>query len=91
METCITHVAGDDFCIFYAAEVWSRNLAKQMYEEHPDEVKDFIEYEDGGISCKIPFKCMKYIRWPRTRTMSEEEKILKAEALRRGRERKKRG
>lgn len=77
-ETAIDHIAGEDFCTFYANERWSRNLAIQMYKEHPDEVKDFREYEDGGISCKIPFKCMQYIRWPTKREMSEEQK----EALR---------
>lgn len=88
METSIEHIAGEDYCLFYANEIWSRNLAKKMYEEHPDEVKDFKEWEDGAIQCKIPFKCMQYIKWPIKKEVSDEVKEKRMEALKRAREAK---
>ena len=89
METAIDHITGEDYCTFYANEVWSRNLAKQMYKDHPDEIKDYKEWEDGSIECKIPFKCMKYIRWPIKRNTSPEVVAKRVEAMKKARENRK--
>lgn len=89
-ETNIEHIAGEDFCTVYAYEVWSQNAVRKMVEEHPECCTIIKEYEDGGITARIPEKCIHYsFRFPTKREMSEEQKAASAERLAKARESKK--
>ena len=64
-ETCFEHISGSEYCLAFCAEYWSKKLINEMIEQHPDEVVvEKINSEDNGVLARIPFKCMKYVRWP---------------------------
>lgn len=89
-ETCINHLRGDDTCIFYAGESWSYNLAKEMLEQHLDEVELLMEDKvDKSLEIRIPFKCMQYIKWPSKRTLTDEQREAAKDRLAKAREAKK--
>lgn len=73
-ETSIDHIGGSDYCTFSASEQWSILLTNKMKREHPNEVEIIATNPDGSLVSHIPFKCMKYIRFPSKREMSEEER-----------------
>lgn len=73
-ETCFEHIAGTDYCSAFCAEYWSKKLVRDMIEEHPDEVEVVHENDDGSFLARIPFKCMKYVRWPSKREMTDEQR-----------------
>lgn len=88
-ETCFNCLAGDDFCTVYTSETWCRNKIKEWMREHPDEVKDFKDYGDGGVQCKVPKSWMTLIRPKRKVEKSEEEKEKLRERIKMARESKK--
>lgn len=89
-ETSINHIYSEETCILYGGERWSYNLAKEMLKQHPDEVELLMEDTvDRSIEIRIPFKCMKYIKWPTTRNMSEEARNAAKERMSKAREARK--
>ena len=89
-ETCITHISGEDYCLFYSRERWGKNFIKEILKEHPDEVEVRIREDDGTVTeITLPYKCMRYIRWPSKREQTEEQKEALRERMRKARERRK--
>ena len=78
-ETTIDHIGGSPFCSITASEQWSVNAVKKMLEEHPDEVKLMHTNPDGSMVVHAPFKCMQYLRFPKKRDMTEEQRIAQIE------------
>lgn len=93
-ETSIDHIQGEDFCTFYTCENWGLKLIKEM-AKHSDVkiIKHQVDQETGEefIMAQIPFKCMKYVRYPSKRSgeVDEELKQKRLEAMKRARENKK--
>lgn len=74
-ETSFEHISGADYCIAFCAEYWSKKLINEMIEQHPDEVVvEKINPEDNSILARIPFKCMKYVRWPTKKDLTDEQR-----------------
>ena len=46
-----------------------------MIEQYPDEVVvEKINPEDNSVLARIPFKCMKYVRWPSKKDLTDEQR-----------------
>ena len=74
-ETCFEHISGADYCVVFCAEYWSKKLINEMIEQHPDEVVvEKINPEDNSVVARIPFKCMKYVRWPSKKDLTDEQR-----------------
>ena len=74
-ETCFEHISGADYCVVFCAEYWSKKLINEMIEQHPDEVVvEKINPEDSSVVARIPFKCMKYVRWPSKKDLTDEQR-----------------
>ena len=73
-ETCFEHIAGADYCSAFCAEYWSKKLVREMVEQHPNEAEIICENEDGSFLAHIPFKCLKYVKWPIKREMTDEQR-----------------
>lgn len=78
-ETTIDHIGGSPFCSITASEQWSVNAVKRMLEEHPNEVKVMHTNPDGSMVVHAPFKCMQYLRFPKKRDMTEEQRLAQVE------------
>lgn len=95
-ETSIDHIQGDDFCTFYTCENWGIKLIKEMINAGHSDVKIIkhnVDKETGDefIMAQIPFKCMKYVRYPSKRSgeVNEELKQKRLDAMKKARELKK--
>ena len=74
-ETCFEHISGADYCVAFCAEYWSKKLINEMIEQYPDEVVvEKINPEDNSVLARIPFKCMKYVRWPSKKDLTDEQR-----------------
>lgn len=73
-ETSFSHIGGSSTCEMTASETWSINWVHKMMEEHPNEIKVDYTNPDGSMIVEIPFECMKYIRFPSKRDMTDEQR-----------------
>lgn len=85
-ETCISCISGEDFCTVYTTETWCRNRIKEWMEKRPDDVKNFVDYGDGGMRCDVPKSWMMKINPRKEVVMSEEKKKAAEERMRKARE-----
>lgn len=85
-ETAVTHVNGEDFCRFYSTEVWGRNFIKKMFEEHPEECKPLLWDEGVCVEITLPAQSIKYIKWPVSRSFTDEQKEALKERAKKARE-----
>lgn len=76
----------DEWTVCTGQMVWKNRLAK-LAKEHPDDVKLMITNLDGSVVYHVPKSWVK-ISPPRRVTMSEEQKAISAERLRKYRESK---
>lgn len=76
----------DEWTVCTGQMVWKNRLAK-LARENPDDVKLMITNLDGSVVYHVPKAWVK-ISPPRRVTMSEEQKAMSAERLRKYRESK---
>ena len=86
-ETVIeTEGSRDEWTVCTGQMVWKNRLAK-LAKEYPDQVEHLITNLDGSVVYHVP-KAWVRISPPRRVTMSEEQKAISAERLRKYRESK---
>ena len=76
----------DEWTVCTGQMVWKNRLAK-LAKENPDQVEHLITNLDGSVVYHVPKAWVK-ISPPRRVTMSEEQKAVSAERLRKYRESK---
>lgn len=91
-ETSFDALSNDKYCVCWTSEAKWRRKFREWYKDHKEECGRFIddgEFRGATVTLEIPKKCMEYIRFPRTKEMSEEDKIKAAERLKNARMNKK--
>ena len=91
-ETSFDALSNDKYCICWTSEAKWRKKFREWYTEHKEECGKFIdegEYKGAAVTLEIPKICLSYIRFPRTKEMSEEDKIKAAERMAKARKNKK--
>lgn len=91
-ETSFDALSNDKYCICWTSEAKWRKKFREWYSEHKEECGRFIdegEYKGAAVTLEIPKICLNYIRFPRTKEMSEEDKIKAAERMAKARKNKK--
>lgn len=91
-ETSFDALSNDKYCICWTSEAKWRKKFREWYSEHKNECGRFIdegEYKGAAVTLEIPKICLNYIRFPRTKEMSEEDKIKAAERMAKARKNKK--
>ena len=85
-ETSVDWFGNEDYCTVYSTHIKFKNWIREMKAEHPEEVEIIFE-DDGGIMAKMPKGCLK-LSWPRKVNMSEEDRKIAGERLKKAREKK---
>ena len=93
-EVLVSWYTTDDFCRVYTSDYVYMSRFDKLCKENPDTWEcERVEYQDGDVvakSYKVPVKCISFRREPaKGREMTEEEKTIAAERLRKARESKK--
>lgn len=88
-ETCFNCLTSDDYCSIYTTERWCKTKILEWIKTRPNEVRDFKELDDGGVTCKVPKSWMMKISPKSTRTFSEEQKKAAGERMKKAREKRK--
>ena len=91
-ETSFDALSNDKYCICWTSESKWRKKFREWYAEHKEECGRFIdegEYKGAAVTLEIPKICLNYIRFPRTKEMSEEDKIEAAERMAKARKNRK--
>ena len=85
-ETCISCISGEDFCTVYTTETWCRNRIKEWMEKRPNDVKNFMDYGDGGMKCDVPKSWMMKINPRKEINMTDEKRKAASERMKKARE-----
>lgn len=88
-ETCFNCLASEDFCSIYTTEKWCKTKILEWIKTRPNEVWDFKELDDGGVTCKVPKSWMMKISPKSTRNLTEEQKLAAGERMKNAREKRK--
>lgn len=88
-ETCFNCLASEDFCSIYTTERWCKTKILEWLKTRPNEVWDFKELNDGGVTCKVPKSWMMKVNPRATRNFSEEQKQAAGERMKKAREKRK--
>lgn len=88
-ETCFNCLTSDDYCSIYTTERWCKTKILEWRKTRPNEVWDFKELDDGGVTCKVPKSWMMKISPKSTRTLTEEQKLAAGERMKNAREKRK--
>lgn len=76
-ETSFDALSNDKYCVCWTSESKWRKKFREWYKDHKDECGRFIddgEFRGATVTLEIPKKCMEYIRFPRIKEMSEEDR-----------------
>lgn len=87
-ETAIEYVKGDKYATFYSGEPKYIKMIHKFAEDYPDKVKICSE-DEGGVLIHIPVSWFRAPRPPIKRQMSDEQKQMAGERMKKAREAKK--
>lgn len=83
-ETCFQCIAGEEFCTVYTNEPWCVSKINKWMEKYPEQCKNFRKVDgDGGVMIDLPSKCMRTFGFPKKMELSEEEKKIRSERMKR--------
>lgn len=90
IDTYAGYTSKDEMFFSSTEHVWHSRILK-LKEEHPDEVTiiKLPEENDGVIYAKMPVKWLKIVPKKEGRKLTDEQRAIAAERLRRARENKK--
>lgn len=86
-ETAIEYVKGDKHATFYSSESKYINMIHKLVEEYPEQVEIRSE-DESGIVAHVPVSWFRAPKPPIKRQMSDEQRQMAAERLKKAREAK---
>lgn len=86
-ETAIEYVKGDKHATFYSSEPKYINMIHTLAEEYPEQVEIRSE-DEGGIIVHVPVSWFRAPKPPIKRQLSDEQRQMAAERLKKAREAK---
>lgn len=84
-ETAIEYVKGDKHATFYSSESKYINMIHKLVEEYPEQVEIRSE-DESGIVAHVPVSWFRAPKPPIKRQMSDEQRQMAAERLKKARE-----
>lgn len=86
-ETAIEYVKGDKHATFYSSESKYINMIYKLVKEYPEQVEIRSE-DESGIVAHVPVSWFRVPKPPIKRQMSDEQRQMAAERLKKAREAK---